>query len=132
MNRKIIITGIFCVILMVFSAGCIDLPFGGSEDEGGLSSLAALAALSGGEMSEEDLAVFSALMGGGGMGGFDMSALAGMSGEDMSEEDLSAFSALMGGGGMGGFDMSALMAMSGEGMSEEELAELEQLMAAYS
>lgn len=130
MNRKIIITGIFCVILMVFSAGCIDLPFGGSEDEGGLSSLAALAALSGEDMSEEDLAAFSALMGGG--GGFDMSALAGMSGEDMSEEDLAAFSALMGGGGMGGFDMSALMAMSGEGMSEEELAELEQLMAAYS
>ena len=130
MNRKIIITGIFCVILMVFSAGCIDLPFGGSEDEGGLSSLSALAALSGEDMSEEDLAVFAALMGGG--GGFDLSALAGMSGEDMSEEDLAAFSALMGGGGMGGFDMSALMAMSGEGMSEEELAELEQLMAAYS
>ena len=130
MNRKIIITGIFCVILMVFSAGCIDLPFGGSEDEGGLSSLAALAALSGEDMSEEDLAVFAALMGGG--GGFDLSALAGMSGEDMSEEDLAAFSALMGGGGMGGFDMSALAGMSGEDMSEEELAELEQLMAAYS
>lgn len=128
MNRKIIITGIFCVILMVFSAGCIDLPFGGSEDEGGLSSLAALAALSGEEMSEEDLAVFAALMGGG---GFDMSALAGMSGEDMSEEDLAAFSALMGGGGMGGFDMSALAGMSGEDMSEEELAELQKLMAAY-
>lgn len=129
MNRKIIITGIFCVILMVFSAGCIDLPFGGSEDEGGLSSLAALAALSGEDMSEEDLAVFAALMGGG--GGFDMSALAGMSGEDMSEEDLAAFSALMGGGGMGGFDMSALAGMSGEDMSEEELAELQKLMAAY-
>ena len=95
MNRKIIITGIFCVILMVFSAGCIDLPFGGSEDEGGLSSLAALAALSGGEMSEEDLAVFAALMGGGGMGGFDMSALAGMSGEDMSEEELAELQKLM-------------------------------------
>ena len=129
MNRKIIITGIFCVILMVFSAGCIDLPFGGSEDEGGLSSLAALAALSGEDMSEEDLAVFAALMGGG--GGFDMSALAGMSGEDMSEEDLAAFSALMGGDGMGGFDMSALAGMSGEDMSEEELAELQKLMAAY-
>lgn len=128
MNRKIIITGIFCVILMVFSAGCIDLPFGGSEDEGGLSSLAALAALSGEDMSEEDLAVFAALMGGG---GFDMSALAGMSGEDMSEEDLAAFSALMGGDGMGGFDMSALAGMSGEDMSEEELAELQKLMAAY-
>ena len=127
MNRKIIITGIFCVILMVFSAGCIDLPFGGSEDEGGLSSLAALAALSGEDMSEEDLAVFAALMGGG--GGFDLSALAGMSGEDMSEEDLAAFSALMGGGG--GFDMSALAGMSGEDMSEEELAELQKLMAAY-
>ena len=121
--------GIFCVILMVFSAGCIDLPFGGSEDEGGLSSLAALAALSGEDMSEEDLAVFAALMGGGGMGGFDMLALAGMSGEDMSEEDLAAFSALMGGGG--GFDMSALAGMSGEDMSEEELAELQKLMAAY-
>ena len=78
---------------MVFSAGCIDLPFGGSEDEGGLSSLAALAALSGGEMSEEDLAVFAALMGGG--GGFDMSALAGMSGEDMSEEELAELQKLM-------------------------------------
>ena len=95
MNRKIIITGIFCVILMVFSAGCIDLPFGGSEDEGGLSSLAALAALSGEDMSEEDLAAFSALMGGGGMGGFDMSALAGMSGEDMSEEELAELQKLM-------------------------------------
>ena len=93
MNRKIIITGIFCVILMVFSAGCIDLPFGGSEDEGGLSSLAALAALSGEDMSEEDLAVFAALMGGG--GGFDMSALAGMSGEDMSEEELAELQKLM-------------------------------------
>ncbi|MBQ3571122.1 MAG: hypothetical protein IJA20_10675 [Methanocorpusculum sp.] len=130
MNWKIIITGIFCVILMVFSAGCIDLPFGGSEDEGGLSSLAALAALSGGEMSEEDLAVFAALMGGG--GGFDLSALAGMSGEDMSEEDLAAFSALMGGGGMGGFDMSALMAMSGEEMSEEDMAALSGLMGGGS
>lgn len=93
MNRKIIITGIFCVILMVFSAGCIDLPFGGSEDEGGLSSLAALAALSGGEMSEEDLAAFSALMGGG--GGFDMSALMAMSGEGMSEEELAELEQLM-------------------------------------
>ena len=34
-------------------------------------------------------------MGGGGMGGFDMSALAGMSGEDMSEEELAELQKLM-------------------------------------
>lgn len=94
MNRKSIVTGIICVILTVFSAGCIGLPFGGSDDEGGLSSLAALAALSGEEISEEDLAVLAVLMGGG-AGGFDMSALAGMSGEEMSEEELAEFEQLM-------------------------------------
>ena len=51
--------------------------------------------MSGEDMSEEDLAAFSALMGGGGMGGFDMSALMAMSGEGMSEEELAELEQLM-------------------------------------